>query len=515
MEQISRRNLLGRSIAALVLASTLSLAQPAWSEEPRQGGTLNVGFASDSKTLDPLMSVQSSERQVLYLVFNTLVKYKPDFSLEPELAKSWDIQDGGKKIVFKLQENVKFQDGTPFDASAVKWNIEKRLDPATGSPQREQLTPIIESVEVVDASTVVFNLKGNFPGLLSLLGERPGFMVSPTAYQKSPADFANNPIGTGPFLFKSWVRGSALTVDKNPEYWEKGLPFLDKVVFKDLAGSVIGVQRLLTGELDVVPDLSPQETKPVEGNADVVLKPITVGRWYSLQWQVDKAPFDNLKLRQAIAYALDRNRINDIVMKGRGTISEGPTPPGLWWYDDQIKSLPYDPEKSKNLLAEAGYPDGLKLTLSAPQIPAFQQIVQLVQEQLAAVGITVTLKPVSANDWYAKIVDGSTNFTPNRWTQRPDPDGFLTILFDSKGFQNTTKYKSSDVDSMLEKARRTYDQDERKKLYSEAQKKIVADLPMLPLFFSAEYAAMRSDVKNFEWIPDQIPRFREVWLDKK
>ncbi len=480
--------------------------------EPKHGGTLNVGFASDAKTMDPLMSVQSTERQVLYLVFNTLIKYNKDFSLSPELAKSWEIKNGGKQIVFKLQTGVKFHDGTPFDASAVKWNIEKRLDPKTGSPQRGQLAPIIESIEVNDPSTVTFNLKENSPSLLSLLGERPGFMVSPTSYEKSNEDFGNHPVGTGPFIFKSWVRGSALTLAKNPDYWEKGLPYLDGIVFRDLAGSVLGIQRLLTKELDFVPDLSPQEVRSLDRNSEVVLLPTSVGRWYSLQWQVDKPPFSDKKVRQAFAYALDRERINSIVMQGKGVISDGPTPPSLWWYDPSIKSLPYDPDKAKALLKEAGIGSDFKVDLSAPQIPAFQQISQLVQEQLGAVGVKATLKPVSANDWYAKIVDKSTNFTPTRWTQRSDPDGLLYILFHSTGFQNTTGYKNPDVDRLLDEARQTYDQEKRIKLYSEIQKIVVADLPMVPLFFSTEYAAMRKVVQNFVWIPDQTPRFREVWL---
>ncbi len=507
----SARGFLRHAAMVICLGGVISQAHAATEGEPKHGGTLNIGFASDAKTVDPLISVQSSERQVLYLVFNTLVKFGPDFSIKPELARSWDVQNDGQRIVFKLQEGVKFHDGTPFDAQAVKWNIEKRLDPAIGSSQRDQLAPIIASVEVVDPLTVAFNLKGRFPGLLSLLGERPGFMVSPTAYDKSPQDFANHPIGTGPFLFKEWVRGSNLTVERNEGYWEKGLPYLDKIVFRDLAGSVVGVQRLLTGELDFVPDLSPQEVRSLESQSKIVLKPITVGRWYSLQWQVDKPPFNNVTLRQAIAHAIDRNRINEIVMRGRGVVADSPTPPGLWWHDEQIKSAPYDPAKAKTLLKEAGYADGLQVTLSAPQISAFQQISQLVQEQLAAIGVKATLQPVSANDWYARIVDGATNFTPTRWTQRPDPDGLLYILFHTKGFQNTTKYNNPDVDALLDRARQTYDQNERKTLYAEVQRKIIQDLPMVPLFFSAEYAAMRDVVHNFEWIPDQIPRFREVW----
>lgn len=478
---------------------------------PQRGGTLNVGFASDSKTMDPTFSVQFTERQVLYLVFNTLVRFGPDFSIHPELAESWTIENGGRRVVFKLKQGVRFHDDTPFDAAAVKWNIDHRLDPKVNSPQREQLVPVIEGVDVVDAQTVAFNLKAPYAGLLSLLGERPGFMMSPTAAEKAGKDFGDRPIGTGPFIFREWVRGSHINLDRNPNYWESGKPYLDRIVFRDISGSVVGIQRLLTGEIDFVPELSPQEVKPIEGRPRIRLLPITVGRWYSLQWHWYEPPFNNAKLRHAIAHAIDRQRLIQIVMDGRGTLSEGPTPEGLWWYDPSIKSDPYDPQKARELLREAGFPEGLDVVLSTPQITLLNQMNQLVQEQLNAVGIRTRLEPAAQSDWYARLVRRETNFSPNRWTQRPDPDGLLYILFHSQGYANTTGYSNPKVDGLLDKARQTFDQKERQKLYSDVQRIVVDDLPMLPLFFSVEYAAIRDNVNGFEWIPDQIPRFRDLW----
>jgi peptide/nickel transport system substrate-binding protein len=241
------------------------------------------------------------------------------------------------------------------------------------------------------------------------------------------------------------------------------------------------------------------------------LAPIAVGRWYSLQWQVDKPPFNNAKLREAIAHAIDRGRLIDIVMGGKATISESPTPPGLWWFDSNMKSYPYDPAKAKALLVEAGFPNGTTLTLSAPQISVFQQIDQLVQEPLSAVGIKIELAPVSSSEWYDRIVKRATSFTPTRWVQRADPDGLLHLLFHSKGYQNTTGYNNQHIDELLEKARSTTDQNERKKIYSQIQTQLAKDIPMLPLFFSTEYAALRKSVGGFVWIPDQIPRLAEVW----
>jgi peptide/nickel transport system substrate-binding protein len=503
---------IARTALALVTAAVLGWSgAQAQTSAPKRGGTLTVGFVSDSKTLDPIFSVQYTERQVLYLVFDTLVKYEPDFSIKPELAESWALENDGKRVVFKLKSGVKFHDGTAFDASVVKWNIDQRLDPAVASPQRGQLEPVIASVDVVDPTTVAFNLKTKYAGLMSLLGERPGFMVSPTAWKKAGKEFGGQPVGTGAFVFKEWVRGNRITLERNPNYWQPGLPYLDKIVFSDLAGSVVGIQRLQTGEIDYVADLGPQDIRVLEGKPGIALNPITVGRWYSLQWHMDAPPFNNPKLRQAIAHAIDRNRINEIVMRGKGTVSNGATPEGLWWYDAGIKSPEFSVEKAKAALKEAGYPNGFEYALSTPQVAALQQVNQLVQEQLAAAGIKITLEPASSAEWYDRMVKGLTNFTPTRWTQRPDPDGLLYLLFHSKGYGNTTHYKNARVDELLDKAREIYEIDQRKKLYSEAQKIIAADLPMLPLFFSAEYAALRDDVKNHVWIPDQIPRFREVW----
>src|SRR5438477_1514797 len=274
-------------------------------EAPQRGGTFTVGFASDIKTLDPVFSIEYTERQVLYLIFDTLVRLDTDFSIRPELAKSWDVQNGGTRLVFHLREGVKFQDGTACDAAAVKWNSDRRLGPEVKSPQKSGLESVLASVEVVDPATVAFNLKQPFPGLLGMLGQREGFMESPAAVQKAGADFGSKPVGTGAFVFKEWVRGNHITVERNPDYWDKDKPYLDRVVFQDIAGSVVGVQRLVTGEVDFVSELSPQDVRQIEGRSDVRLDPDPVGRWITLQWQVDKPPFNNLALRQAIGHAID------------------------------------------------------------------------------------------------------------------------------------------------------------------------------------------------------------------
>lgn len=496
-------------IGAVVLLAGPAVAQaPA---QPQRGGILTVAFASDTKALDPAFSVNFSERQPLYLIYNTLLALKPDLTMAPELAERWETSADGRKLTLHLRRGVKFHDGTEFNAAAAKFNLDRRLDPAVGSPHRAQLAGIIDSIETPDAATLVINMKKPSPSLLGMLAQREGFMASPAGIARHGKDFTTNPVGTGPFVFKEWTPGQRIVLVRNPNYWEAGKPYLDGVTFNDITNTVVGVQRLITGEADYISALSPIDIRQVETRREIKLDPSAVGRWYGLQWQLDRAPFNDPKVRQAVAHAIDRKRIVDIVMNGKAPVAEGLTPPALWWHDSGVRAPAYDPARARTLLAEAGHANGLKVALSNPQINLLQQMNQLVQEQLKAVGIDVTLEPVAQSDWYPRLVQGAINFSPIRWSQRPDPDGLFTILLQSDGFANSTKYKSAEFDAILEKARNTVPTAERQALYREAERLMVRDLPYVSLFFSAEYAAMRTNVMNHVWIGDEIPRFRDVW----
>ena len=499
------------AVGTVAVAGMLS-ALPAGAQSPVRGGTLTVGFPADAATFDPRFSVIFSERQVMYPVYNTLTKLGPDFSINPELATSWEVLDGGKRIVFKLREGVKFHDGTEFDANAVKWNIDSRLDEATKSPQRKQLVKVVESVNVIDKYTVEFNLLGPFPALMGMLAQRVGFVVSPAAARKHGEEFGSNPVGTGPFLFKEWVRGSHVRLERNPDYWEEGLPYLDKIDYEDVAGSVVGIQRLVTGEIDYVGQLSPNDIRAIEDNADIELHPVKVGRWHSLQWRWDRPPFNNADFRRAVAHAVDRKHIVDILTAGKATMAAGPTPPGLWWYSE-LAAFEHDPGKAREYLEKSGY-EGDEVLLTVAGTGIYPRIGQLVQEQLLDVGINVQINAVPQKGWYGKVLKGEFEFTPTRWTQRPDPDGLLQILFHTEGFANSTKYSNPKVDALLDEARTMTDIPARTKLYAEAQRHIAADLPYVSLFFAVEYGATRTHVHGFKWIPDQIPRFRELWVTK-
>jgi peptide/nickel transport system substrate-binding protein len=506
-----RRDVLKLALLSTVSTPLLGTLSEAAEETPQRGGTLTVAMQNDAESLDPTFQINFTERQPLYMIYNTLVGLEPDFTIKPELAERWETSEDGKALTLHLRQGIKFHDGTPFDAKAAKWNLERRLDENVKSPSRRELGVIIAGIDAPDANTLVMNLKSPAPSLLGMLAQREGFMISPAAAEKYGENLGQNPVGTGPFIFKSWTPGQQIIVERNRDYWEDGKPYLDQVVFMLISNAAVSVPRLLTHEVDFVSALTPVDIRPLEQKKGLTLIPSPGSRWLALQMRVDRPPYNNLKFRQAMAYAIDRERMNTIIMSGKATIADSFTPPALWWSDPDLRSYPHDPDKAKALLAELGTLAQTELVLSVQPVPLYQQIGQLTYEQLTAVGLKVKIEPVSVSDWYPQLFKGVIDFLPIRWTQRPDPDGLFTYLFDSKSSTNTCRYANPEVDGLLDQARRLQDKDARLELYHRAEALMVHDIPYIPIFFSIEFAAMHENVRNFVWVADEIPRFREVW----
>ena len=505
----NRRSVIGGLGASVIAPYARSAqAQPA---TPRQGGTVTVGIVFDNtKTLDPRLSIQADERQSLFLLYDGLVAVDQGFALKPDLAKSWAIENGGTRYVFTLQEGVKFQDGTPFSAEAVKWNIEQRLDEKVKSSQRPQLLPVIASVEVVSPLVVAVNLKNPYPSLLADFADRAGLMVSPAASEKYGQDYGRNPVGTGAFVLKQWVQGTNITLARNPDYWRKGEPYLDSVVFRTVPNAALGLQRVGIGEIDMIAQIGAADIRQIDPQNTVAMK-IPVGRWYALQWQVDKPPFNNATLRKAIAHALDRDRMNQIIYNGQAAIADGVSAPGLWYTAPSKPSFQLSPEKARALLKESGWNMDEPLTLWAPSDITYNRFSQLIGEQLSAIGLKVNISPIAQSEYYARVVQRVVNFTPTSWAQRADPDGHYYFLLHSKGTGNTTGYSNPQVDRLLEQARSITDQTERAKLYGQVQDIVMQELPYIPLLFGADYVAVSKKVQNWLPSPDSFPRLRAAW----
>jgi peptide/nickel transport system substrate-binding protein len=482
--------------------------------QPAKGGTLVYARNIDAKTLDPHFSAQFSERHMLYLIYNTLVAYDKDFNIVPDLAASWEIGDGGKSITFKLRPNVKFHDGTDCDAAAVKWNYDRILDEKINAPVRSSLQPPLKSVEVVDKTTVRFNLDQPWRPLIAALGDRPGFIVSPAAVQKYGQDYGRNPVGTGPYKFVEWVADSRIVVQRFDGYWDQGKPYLDKIEMRHVPDSQVQLTQIRTGEAQVIDAIDPSLVDTIRSASGVAVEEYKGGRYYGTQMHPDKPPFDNAELRLALAYATDRAEIQKVIYNGTGRLATHPLGVG-WAYDASLdsKGIPFDLAQAKEHLTKSGAA-GQSFTYTASSSRMPQTIAQVLQAQYQKLGITITIETVNPADAFALVKSGKTNWTDTNFAPRADPDGLLRILWYSKGFQNSTGFNDPEVDKLLDQAAGLYDTKQAAPLYSQVEQKVVANASHIFHVWGSEFAAHRTEVKGFQFYPDLVLRLRDFSLAK-
>lgn len=491
-------------------ASTQAVAQPV------RGGTLRVGLESESVTLDPAKSINVPERHILYSIYNTLVAMDEKLNIKPELAKSWDTSADGKTLTLHLQEGVKFQDGTDFDADAVKFNIERILDPKTGSGQRVNLSAI-ETVVAVDKYTVRLNLKRPNTPLITFFAERPGFMASPTAIQKWGDQYGQHPVGTGPFQLVEWVKDDHLTLQRFDGYWEKGLPYLDQIIIKPIPDTAVKLVNLKGGELDIVDDVAAKDIPGLQASKDYQVQSIKGSRWPMVRLNNAKPPFDNKALRQAVSYAIDRDAIIEAIYTGLATPAYGPVSPIYTdYFQPNLSSDGYslDLQKAKEKLAEGGKPDGFSFKMDILTDAVNIRMAQVIQASLAKVGIKVDLLQLEPTAWKNQETSGQFESELGSFTPRPDPDGVVYDHFATKGSTNWVKYSNPEVDKLLEQERTLPLGPDRVKTLQQAEKLIVADAPWAFLVFQNKTTAFSTKVHGLPAIPDTMFRFKTVWLSK-
>jgi len=430
----------------------------------------------------------------------------------PDLASSWDIGNEGKTITFHLQPNVKFHDGTDCDAAAVKWNLDRVLDPTINSPLRGQLQPPLQTVDVVDKSTVRLTASTAWRPLLAALGERPGFIVSPSAVQKYGADFGRNPVGSGPFKFVEWVPDSHISVERNPDYWDKSKPQLDRVDIRHVPDSQVQLGMIRTAEAHLIDSVDPGVLSTIQNVQGVTVEELKSGRFWGTQCHSDIPPFNNGDLRKAVAFATDRDAVRRVAFANTGRQATHPLGSG-WAYDSSLDSqgFPFDLDKAKQALDASGFA-GQTLTFTNSNDRLTQNIAQVLQATYQKAGLNVSLESVPAADSFAKVKDGTTNWTTTNWAPRADPDGLLRILWYSSGFQNTTHFSNPDVDRLLDQAAGMFDTSQAAPLYHQVEQIVVNEASYTFMLWPSEFAARRSNVQGFVYYPDLILRLRDLSL---
>ncbi len=496
-----------------------AIAQPA--------GTLVVGLVAEPVNLDPAQVTDLNSNRVGRRIVEPLVTF-PDDSTQvvPGLAESWTISKDGLHYIFKLRKGISFHDGTPLDAEAVKFSIERQINPEHPAaklgkyPFANYFFGNVKAVEVVDPLTVEFVLKEPRASFLAVLTAGAASIVSPTAVKKYGVDYPSSPVGTGPFKFASWDRGQKVVLEKNAAYW-RGPVKLERVIYRPIVEDQARLTELLTGALDLIVGTPPDYVGQLEASGKVaVLKQTGVHVWY-LGINNQKKPFDDKRVRQALNYAVDKDAIVRDVLKGTGTLSAGPVLPKTWGADAGLKPYPYDPARARKLLAEAGYPNGFTTTLWTPESGSGMQssvaMSTVIQSNLKAVGVNVTLQTMEWGAYLAKLRTKEQELFALSWMAgNEDPDLVMYPLLHSSQWTpngpNRALYKNEKFDELLHQARLTTDEKKRADLYRQAQRILVDDAPWIFVDHEIQTAAHSKRVQGFKLHPSFDLRVETISL---
>ena len=491
----------------------------------RDPGSLVVAQAADVISLDPVRVTDSESIELGEVLFEGLVGWKPGTTdLEPLLARSYEVSTDGRTWTFHLREHVKFHDGTPLDANAVEFSFERLLDPKhpfylTDAGYWRSLLQDVSRVVVVDPLTVQIQVSQPYAPLLSDLAKYP--IVSPTAVQRWGADFGSHPVGTGPFELEAWNPGERVVVRRFAGYWGN-VPTLDRVVF---LVEVDARQRLIdleAGSVDLATAILPDETAFVELHPDLQLHNTPGNDICYLAFNMQHPPFDDVRVRRAANYAINKEPIIKLGYSGRAVAADGPLPATQWGYHTPATRYPYDPVKAKQLLAEAAADHKFDpsqtyklyaLSTPRPYVPSPERVARLLQGALGEVGIKTDLIVQPYQEHNAAVQRGDHDLALFGWVgDTGDPDNFLYVLFDSQNAkgtdpQNVAFYEEPEVDRMLTEAQATSDMRERSVLYAAIQDRIAADAPWVPIAHSELVVAGRAEVENVIISPTGHPIF--------
>lgn len=476
--------------------------------------TLVYGRGGDSTSLDPITTTEGETFKVTENIFETLLQYgDQDTTINPGLAEKWDVSEDGLTYTFNLRQGVKFHDGTDFNAEAVVFNFNRWMSgneddfpyyTMFGGYKGEE-GHVIKEVTAVDEHTVKFVLTRPQAPFLKNLAMSPFGIASPAAVEKFGDKFRENPVGTGPFKFVEWKQNDTITLEKNTEYWQEGLPKLNKVIFRVIPENTARLNALSNGEIDVMDGLNNSDEATVKANANlqVIERPSMNVGYIGLT--TTRKPFDNKLVRQAINHAVDKKSIIKAFYGGKADEAVNPMPSSIEGYNEEIKGYEYDLDKAKELLAEAGYADGFEIDLWAmpvarPYMPEAQKVAEVIQESLSKIGVTAKIQSVDWATYLDKAAKGEFDMFMLGWTgDNGDADNFLYTLLDkdSIGSNNYSQYSSDELHDVLIQAQTESEPSKRNELYKKAQEIIHDDAPWVPLVHSTPLLAAGKDVVNY------------------
>ena len=529
------------SIAALVLVGLLAGASAGCSRsngvadadatptrppstEPIHGGHLRVGYALEPTSLDAVLGRSGGDAYYWRQIYDQLVDADP--SLDPRistsLATSWEIGENPDAITFQLRQGVVFHDGTPLNAEAVKFNIDRILDPATRATPRASMT-VIESVEVLAEHSVRFNLSRPWGAGLNMLADRGGVMNSPAEVLRLGADYGWKPAGTGPFRVDKVITGTMVHLVRNEAYWGtdaagRRLPYLDEITIRVIRDETVLASALRTGEIDLA-YLPFKEVAAFRRDRRFRIETMDGGSIaLVLAFNQGLAPLDDVNLRLAVAHAIDPTVINKAIYFDKVIHADsGMWPVGAWAHDPDVPRPYYDPDKAREYLAKAGKPDGFEFTAMTWTSPVLIPTTEVIRAMLKKIGVVMNIEVFSVGVATEGFFHGRKfPLYITGWSRYPEPDWIASLAFKSDGFYNAANLPRPDVDALVEQGASYYALEDRQRVYRELNALILREAWFVPLLYGVNYAAAPAKVRNLDRLMgwDGKMTLREIWIDQ-
>lgn len=510
-----RRDALGLIGLAFGAGVGATLSLPSFAQgAPKKGGILKIANPANPSSLDPATGGAGSDHPILWTMYDTLVEW--DFATlkaKPGMAE-WSFPDA-TSMVLNLKPGILFHDGTPCDAAAVKFNIDRNRGDAVSNLKADLAS--ITAVAVVSPTQLKLTLSQPDAALPAIFSDRAGMMVSPKAVQALGAEFARKPVGAGPWKFVSWADNQKVVVTRHTEYWRPGQPYLDGIEFSIIPELATGLRSVVSKQNQLAYSLSARYRPIIE--REKALKLVTGPTLYCIQLYLNyaRAPLDNPKLRQAINFALDRDAFVKVTLNGAGEAARMNLPSTHWAYDKAVAAMyPYDVAKAKQLMSEAGLASGIDLTIGGYTDQDSVRRGEIVMEQLGKIGVRLKFTNGTIPEISGQFFGNEKKFDVllSAWTGRPDPSMSYSLMYAKGAYYNAGRSEfSPELSALLQESRSKEDLEFRRGVFAKIQRTVMENALVAPLAFQFEMDAVSSQVQGFT--PNLLgkPKFNGVWLE--
>ena len=421
---------------------------------------LNFGLTGEPVSMDPSIGNEQNSWQVYYQIFDTLIFRENDGTYSPRLAEKWEMSEDGMELTFWLRDDVKFHNGEKFTAEDVKFTVERLLE----SPYTSDIVIGIKGAEIIDDYTVKIIMEHPYGAILDCIAEVNFSIVCKKAVEEDEEGYARNPIGTGPYKFSEWSTGEKIEVTAFDDYY-RGRASIDGITFKIMNDTSTAAIALERGELDILPRVALTDKNSLTENENIDWYETDLAGSTFVIFNYQNGPFSKREVRQAVGYAIDKEAMLQGASEGQGTVIESILPPACFGYSEDFVGSEYDPEKAKELLAEAGYPDGFSAVLKTNEDPIYYKPAEILQGQLSQIGINLEIEKMERGAFFTDAYGGNFEIAVfNTTCPVPDADSILHFYFHSsqiEGGCNLGYVNNAEFDQILTKAQQSTDTDER------------------------------------------------------